>query len=404
MLAGWVTGVASLYRVASPLPDAPASVAVACVLLGAAALAHAPGRRAFLSRGLALATATACATGVFVGPASPLSQLAIAALALCLILVDGHGRRRAAIWAGTLVIPAAALLFAVIGHIYRVPAFYGPGQVEGMALPALVAMSALLLGLVFARVDRLPARWLLASGPAGTMARRLMPVVLAGPAAVGGIELAAHKLGVFGERAGSAWLALALTLLLGGIVADQVRRMARADAERRRLEDELRYSAERDSLTGLANRRLFTRRLNQALALAERGVRCALLIIDLDNFKHFNDRLGHAAGDRILVDTARVLGLSLREIDLAARLGGDEFAVILPTASRDGAERVAARVRDGLPPGVSASIGISAVAPGERPTMDAVLAEADSAMYAEKRGQRKRRPRAYTPASPAYSS
>jgi PAS domain S-box-containing protein len=101
--------------------------------------------------------------------------------------------------------------------------------------------------------------------------------------------------------------------------------------ERRRIQDELSHAALHDSLTGLANRALFTELLERALARARRSpaYTCAVLFVDLDHFKLINDSLGHIAGDRFLVEIGKRLMQSLRPTDLMARLGGDEFAILL---------------------------------------------------------------------------
>jgi diguanylate cyclase (GGDEF)-like protein len=108
---------------------------------------------------------------------------------------------------------------------------------------------------------------------------------------------------------------------------------------------EAREQAELDSLTGLHNRRLFYEFLGREIARAERYERSvSLIVFDLDDFKLINDRIGHLAGDGVLVELAdRVRGV-VRAADIPCRVGGDEFAVILPEASRDDAELLADRI------------------------------------------------------------
>ncbi|MEU4219293.1 sensor domain-containing diguanylate cyclase [Actinoplanes sp. NPDC026623] len=168
---------------------------------------------------------------------------------------------------------------------------------------------------------------------------------------------------------------------------------ARDVTESRELQDRLRHQATHDALTGLANRVLFGERL---AAQVDAGV--ALLHVDLDGFKPINDTYGHHTGDVVLVRVAERLRAVLPADAVPARLGGDEFAVLLPGAGGPAAEQVADRFRaaltrpievDGHLLRVAASIGVVAGA-GVDP--DALMREADEAMYRVKnaaRGERR---------------
>jgi diguanylate cyclase (GGDEF)-like protein len=161
----------------------------------------------------------------------------------------------------------------------------------------------------------------------------------------------------------------------------------------------LSFLAFHDSLTGLPNRASFLQHVSRA-AFASRGraTKVAILYVDSDNFKTVNDRLGHAAGDDVLIETARRIRALLRESDVVARLGGDEFAVLLalPIRSADDATRVAAEIAAALREPVqsarfgtiesSASVGV-AVFPGHVDTVDELLLAADAAMYRAKTRQ-----------------
>jgi diguanylate cyclase (GGDEF)-like protein/PAS domain S-box-containing protein len=163
--------------------------------------------------------------------------------------------------------------------------------------------------------------------------------------------------------------------------------------ERRSLEQQLRHAAFHDALTGLANRALFRNRVEHALARRHRGAeRVAVLFIDLDDFKHVNDSLGHAAGDELLVGVARRLTDCLRPSDTPARLGGDEFAILLEGCDIGDALRVARRViaaLDWLVPvaghqvKVGASVGV-ALSADRGSSAESLLREADVAMYEAK--------------------
>ncbi|WP_187829986.1 diguanylate cyclase domain-containing protein [Siccirubricoccus phaeus] len=163
------------------------------------------------------------------------------------------------------------------------------------------------------------------------------------------------------------------------------------------LQRELELQARTDALTGLLNRRAFMDDLRRRLDRP--GERGALLFIDLDNFKPINDTLGHEAGDAALVAVAAVLREMARPVDLAARLGGDEFALWLEDADaaatgRRAAALCAAALRlSPWPPGrqgpkLTFSIGGAVRGPGAQLRPDALVAAADAAMYAVKRGGR----------------
>jgi diguanylate cyclase (GGDEF)-like protein len=166
--------------------------------------------------------------------------------------------------------------------------------------------------------------------------------------------------------------------------------------ERERSED----LALHDPLTGLPNRLLFGLRLDHEVERAQRHHRTfALLYVDLDDFKPVNDQYGHRAGDKVLVEAGRRLRTALRRVDTVARIGGDEFMVILgDTEACEGATRVADKLIDTLrkPIAVSggmvtvgASIGISFY-PADGATADALIRQADRAMYRAKSGGKNR--------------
>lgn len=127
------------------------------------------------------------------------------------------------------------------------------------------------------------------------------------------------------------------------VSAPLVRARVKTQLRVKRMADELRRIAMIDVLTGVANRRRFDESLEREWRRARRsGTSLALLMIDVDCFKPFNDRHGHPAGDACLRSVAQALaGASLRPADLVARYGGDEFVVLLPQTPRGGAEHVA---------------------------------------------------------------
>ena len=160
--------------------------------------------------------------------------------------------------------------------------------------------------------------------------------------------------------------------------------------DRKAMEVKLKELSELDPLTGIDNRRQFLVELERAVAIDARyGHAGAVLLLDIDNFKLTNDSYGHAAGDSMLNSVAQVLTARLRKTDIAARLGGDEFAAVLPEATPERARAVALDVRSMLNerpsgPPVKVSIGIARLGGTEKPTVDDLLAAADTAMYRSK--------------------
>jgi diguanylate cyclase (GGDEF)-like protein/PAS domain S-box-containing protein len=169
--------------------------------------------------------------------------------------------------------------------------------------------------------------------------------------------------------------------------------------ERARNERRIAYLAQHDLLTGLANRALFSEKLDEAAKRLQRhGTIFTVLMIDLDRFKQVNDTLGHPAGDQLLVEVAQRLKSSLRDTDVVARVGGDEFAIIQENEKdqSEGAILLARRIIaliekpcdiDGHQVGVGASIGI-AFAPEHGNDVEVLLKKADLALYAAKSGGR----------------
>ncbi|MGE0455631.1 MAG: EAL domain-containing protein [Vicinamibacteria bacterium] len=198
--------------------------------------------------------------------------------------------------------------------------------------------------------------------------------------------------GVPSER---AWLIVSAEPELGpgGVIEEVICTFADV-TERRHAQEQIRYLAYHDSLTGLPNRELFLDRLRVALAHAQRHRReLAVLFVDLDHFKVINDSLGHSIGDRVLREIAARLRATLREEDTVARLGGDEFTALLPSLSAPtDVSHVAAKIQqairqpiqiDGRELGLSASIGVG-LFPNDGSDAETLLKNADTAMYRAK--------------------
>jgi diguanylate cyclase (GGDEF)-like protein len=159
------------------------------------------------------------------------------------------------------------------------------------------------------------------------------------------------------------------------------------------LKEQLRHQAFHDDLTHLANRMLFTERVEHALERREGAQKLAVAFVDIDDFKMLNDSLGHAAGDEALVAVAGALKSCLRPADTAARLGGDEFAIFLEDLdNHDDVHVVARRILANLRKPIrvqghfltlNVSIGFAVVESGD--TVQTLMSHADAAMYAAKR-------------------
>jgi diguanylate cyclase (GGDEF)-like protein len=197
-------------------------------------------------------------------------------------------------------------------------------------------------------------------------------------------------------------LGIVFSLLLAGavswIVLYVLRQPARVQAVVRHKTRELEELAFNDHLTGLANRRLLTERLDRRISEAHRdGHSIAFLYLDLDDFKEINDSRGHEVGDQLLKEIAGRLKSEVRDTDFVSRLGGDEFGVLLLDAtSRQDVSRIAGKLiaaierpmmLDGEEVVISGSIGIARM-PDDGTDSALILRNADAAMYASKRAGR----------------
>ena len=169
---------------------------------------------------------------------------------------------------------------------------------------------------------------------------------------------------------------------------------AQTALENARLHEVVEQQASTDELTQLANRRRFMEVLERERRRINRfGGSLAVVLADLDDFKHINDRFGHQAGDAVLVMCAEVMRAELRDVDLPARIGGEEFAIVLPETDLDGAISLAERIRasleerrlrfgHGRPVRVTASFGVATQRAGEDADL---LVLSDAALYRAKR-------------------
>lgn len=213
-------------------------------------------------------------------------------------------------------------------------------------------------------------------------------------------RLIGHEGEVTGRHKDGTTFAMALKIskialegqsLFTGLVADI--------SERKAMVEHLKAMAEHDGLTGLYNRTYFQQELERVVERARRNgnVNCALLYIDLDNFKYVNDTLGHAAGDRLLMEVAGILHKRARKSDLISRFGGDEFTVLLYDTTPELATQAAESFRkklagygfrhEGSQVDIGCSIGVAAI--GQQTTSaEEALSQADIACHLAKRNGR----------------
>jgi diguanylate cyclase (GGDEF)-like protein len=200
------------------------------------------------------------------------------------------------------------------------------------------------------------------------------------------------------------------------ITFDNVTAIHRANAELRhtlgelessrlRIEEqnnELRRLASRDPLTGCFNRRAFFESAETIFEQARRSqMPLSCLMIDIDHFKQFNDRHGHAVGDQVIQAVARALGAGLRQADVLARYGGEEFCIVLPGLVQADAAAVAERLRAEIEAGaarairstevqtITASFGLASLNAAAR-SIEALIDQADQALYRAKQAGRNR--------------
>jgi diguanylate cyclase (GGDEF)-like protein len=173
--------------------------------------------------------------------------------------------------------------------------------------------------------------------------------------------------------------------------------------ERANMEAQLRALSDVDPLTGLLNRRGFVEAANRQLTLAQRqNWGMSLFFLDLDGLKWINDEFGHLEGDQALIETGAILRKTVRRPDIIGRYAGDEFTILaFESADRvDSSDRIAERLRKNLTSHneskrpdrkISFSIGVAHYTPGNTPSLDQLIDEADFKMYEEKRDKRRTR-------------
>lgn len=349
------------------------------------------------------AGAALIATTMFGTPAETGAEIFVAVTALILgvrLIVRARYRKRDRGRPETWLRRATALIF-VSGLVWGTMMFWAARAATDAQL--LVA-TAITLGAVMITVTSasywpahlafhvpaslIAATGFLSSGRAGHLQIGIATIILCGA-----MMLAGRRLGTEIIRS------MRLSAENAGLVA----RLQEQTDELSRANDDLEQLSRTDALTGLANRRSFAEGLERHWNMSVRLQRpIALLVIDVDRFKNYNDSFGHAAGDLCLQVVADVLASSARgATDVAARLGGEEFALILPETGEDTAALVAERIRTtvesftleptaDLPHPVTVSVGVAAMNPAEGQQAGMLVDAADRALYRAKETGRNR--------------
>jgi diguanylate cyclase (GGDEF)-like protein len=325
--------------------------------------------------------------------------------ALCFVLISlallALPRRSEASAIGAQLLALATGLvsiFAVVGYLYGVGAFYVVSVFFPMAIHTAFAFLCL-TGVVFLHsAQRGLIRPISDPGPAGRTSRMLLPAAIIIPVGLGWLRQWGDGEGFTTQDIGIALMVMANVLTLTVLIWLNARLLLAADTRRRQAEADLERLATQDFLTGLANRGHFMDRLLARMTAGQRRAddSFAIIYMDLDGFKQVNDQLGHGTGDQLLRDVgAHVRRCTRGSSDLVARLGGDEFAMLIDRVTTDKeAQLVAERIIEGLPsragpPGQEVPVGMSVgvvIADVRHQTPEALLNDADRALYAAKRG------------------
>ncbi|HTL14718.1 MAG TPA: GGDEF domain-containing protein [Thermomonas sp.] len=416
VLCGWWLGVDGLTRLLGGATAMKPSSAVTFIVAGAALLACAtprlPGRWCVLPNmvvallgGLSLLEYVvrrdlgldhlfpdpeAIALGMPPGRMSQMTAVGFLLLGTLGLLVRARRGVMLAQGLAAGLLAVGALALAIAGYRYRVGAM---AFVPVAAPTALLLMAGAMAWLALQPPIGVMAV-VTADSPGGMLLRRMgMPALLLPLGLAVAVRALETRLGwshaqviaalAFFSGAGALVMVMYMARLLHGL--DRQRRNAA------RLQDD----ALTDALTRLPNRRAFDAALDRLLdGHRHTDVGFALLMVDLDRFKSYNDDYGHLVGDEALRRTGTVLRGVLRPQDLAARYGGEEFAVLLPATSPIGARRVATRLREGFHAQawperpLTASIGIAWAQPGD--SAASLIARADAALYKAKESGRDR--------------
>ena len=286
-------------------------------------------------------------------------------------------------------------LLAVVGYIYGVPVLYGEwgGRSTAMAFYTGTEFLLIATGILFVPRERGLVRIFWGRSIGSMMARYLIPMAILVPILLGAL-FANSRFSLGHMRLAMTLSVVSNVVLLVALIWSFAFTIQRSEAEKAVVQRQ----AQTDRLTGIYNRRHFEKILEHEVERARRyGTQLSLIIFDVDHFKSLNDRLGHLAGDRVLVSLARECERSLRDSDVFCRFGGEEFAIIAPETNGHSARLLAQRIRqsiaslkiDGCTEAVTISLGIAAWTTSFERQEDLIYA-ADKALYHAKNTGRNR--------------
>ncbi len=322
------------------------------------------------------------------------------ALGSALLLMRFDLKRTTRWWQALIGCVVLTAFVALVGYAYSVTSLIAYASFIPMAMHTAICFVLLASAAFLSFPEAGFMERATSSTPGGRLVWRLVPAFAILPPLLGWLRLQGELVGLYNNAFGTAMMTGAIVVMGVSLSWLNAASLDRTDEVRREAEKITKALAYYDPLTGLPNRTLFSDRLSHALARSERyGGMVALMFLDLDGFKKVNDTRGHAAGDALLKSVARRLSGCVRPTDTVSRVAGDEFTIVL-TDLRDHStvEVVANRLLEvlsaphdvlGQPTMISASIGAT-VAPMHGLDADALLQNADLAMYSAKRAGKNR--------------
>ncbi len=378
------------FSLSSKKQSGQAVLALAAAILGGLTLfQYASG----LSLGIDTLLASDLSHSPYPGRMAPASALNFVLLGIAFI--PFRSRRGEYLREALVLTAMLTSLLAVVGYIYGVPTLYGDWGGGSTAMAFYTGTEFLLIatGILFVPRERGLVRIFWGRSIGSMMARYLIPMAILIPILLGALFA--------NSRFSLGHLRLAMTLsvvsnvvLLVALIWSFAFTIQRSEAEKAVVQ----RLAQTDRLTGIYNRRHFETILEHEVERARRyATPLSLIIFDVDHFKQLNDRLGHLAGDRVLISLARECERNLRDSDVFCRFGGEEFAIIAPETNGHAARLLAQRIREsiaflkieGCTEAVTISLGVAAWAESFEKLEDLISA-ADKALYHAKNTGRNR--------------